>query len=74
MTQAYDPNPALFWWEHLTKDQRAFLLAEIDGFMISLNEVDSEAAADYWYDRSQLEDLHRLSGWPETPDSVFRTI
>jgi hypothetical protein len=69
MTRPYDPDLALFWWEHLTKEQRAFL-EDNWGQNYTIQE---------WYEFSLKDDLQgfkRLSGesWPTTPDTVFRSI
>jgi hypothetical protein len=59
----FDPNPALFWWEHLTAAQRSFIIARSQDLKIN-SEIPN--LTQYWYSRALSEDLHKLPGWPET--------
>jgi|688.fasta_scaffold590764_3 hypothetical protein len=73
MTQ-YNPNAALYWWEHLTKQQRRFLTNFILDNPIPDKIIRSHELPEYWYSRSQTEDLHKLDGWPETSLNDMRNI
>ena len=63
----YDPNPAQYWWDHLTYRQRSFL-SNLQSCQ------DDKTKEQYWYSRSQTEDLHKLPGWPETSIDDMRSV
>lgn len=68
MTRPYEPHPELFWWNHLTHQQRSYLTSLSPPIPVNLIDSLENAKILAWYEYAQSSDLHKLPGWPETTE------
>lgn len=67
----YEPmSPALFWWNHLSFNQKEFIINKFKIYTRGFDDKDIE----YAYIGEQLTGWHHADGWPALEISDMRNI